>query len=78
MVGSSRWVPLVTTAAVAAALTGAAVFTVDQAGCDDPGTWVIRGGTVELVGGCVDREDLPVAPAPDDLGPAAPAVRLGD
>ncbi len=37
---------------VAAALTGAAVFTVSQAGCDDPGTLVATHHGPVLVGGC--------------------------
>jgi hypothetical protein len=37
---------------VAAALTGAAVFTVSQAGCDDPGTLVETHHGPVFVGGC--------------------------
>ncbi|GAA4819352.1 hypothetical protein GCM10023201_00800 [Actinomycetospora corticicola] len=36
----------------AAALTGAAVFTVERAGCDDPGTLVSTQHGPVLVGGC--------------------------
>jgi hypothetical protein len=45
-------------------LAGVAVFTVNQAGCADPGHYVQRDdGQVELVGSCVDPEHLPPAPA---------------
>jgi hypothetical protein len=50
--------------AVAALLSGAAVYLVQQAGCDDPGHYVRIGDTVELVGGCLRPGDLPVGPAP--------------
>ena len=43
---------LVAPLVVAAALTGAAVFTVSQAGCDDPGTLVETHHGPVLVGGC--------------------------
>jgi len=58
--------PVVATLAAAALLSGAAVFTVERAGCDDPGRYVHTGDTVELVGGCLEPGDLPV-------GPLAPA-----
>ncbi|KAA2263239.1 hypothetical protein F0L68_10490 [Solihabitans fulvus] len=54
--------PLIGALTTAAALTGAAVFTVAQAGCSDPGHYVKRDGVVELVGGCLDHRDLPPAP----------------
>lgn len=71
------WVRPAAAMVAAVALTGAAAFTVEQAGCDDPGVWVFRNGSVELVGGCVDREDLPVAPAPGPWRPA-PVAPAGD
>jgi hypothetical protein len=75
---SARWMPVGVTVAVAAVLAGAAAVTADRAGCDDPGTWVERGGAVELVGGCLDSADLPVAPPPARPAPDAPAaVPLG-
>ncbi len=77
MAGSARWMPLAATAAVAAMLTGAAAVTVDQAGCDEPGTWVFNAEGPQLVGGCLDSEDLPVVPPPAEPGPAQPAP-LGD
>jgi len=58
--------PVVATVAAAALLSGAAVYTVDRAGCDDPGRYVRTGDTIELVGGCLEPGDLPV-------GPPAPA-----
>jgi len=57
--------PIAATAAAAALLTGAAVFTVTQAKCDDPGRYVYHNGGYELVGGCLEPGDLPVGPAPD-------------
>jgi hypothetical protein len=50
--------PLVGAVAAAAALAGAAVFTVSQAGCADPGRYVPANGQLHLVGGCVDTSDL--------------------
>jgi hypothetical protein len=43
----------------AAALAGAAVFTVSQAACPDPGHYVSDGVTLQVVGGCVGRDELP-------------------
>jgi|GEM_PF-2696102 len=59
--------PIVATVAAAALLTGAAVYTVQRAGCDDPGHYERNGETVELVGGCLQPGDLPVGPAPEQL-----------
>jgi len=71
--------PVAATVAMAAVLTGAAAVTADRAGCADPGSWVVRSGSVELVGGCLDSENLPVAPPPARPAPdAPPAVPLGD
>jgi hypothetical protein len=56
-------VPLVGTLAAAAALAGVAVFSASSAGCVSPGQYVQRDGYVELVGGCIDPQDLPPAPA---------------
>jgi hypothetical protein len=58
--------PIVATLAAAALLSGAAAYTVQRAGCEDPGRYVHTGNTVELVGGCIERGDLPVGPAPVD------------
>ncbi|EHR52643.1 hypothetical protein SacmaDRAFT_4458 [Saccharomonospora marina XMU15] len=41
----------------ALALTGAAVYTVGQAACE-PGQYIRHDSHVELVGGCVDGEQL--------------------
>lgn len=76
-------IPLVTGIATATILSGAAVFTVVHAGCGEPGTYRVREGVVELVGGCITPEDLPVTPgqhpdpAPRPLGEEAtePVVR---
>jgi hypothetical protein len=54
--------PVVATVAAAALLSGAAVYTVHRAGCDDPGHYVTTNGHIELVGGCIERGDLPVGP----------------
>jgi hypothetical protein len=82
MGSSARWMQVAVTVAVAAVLVGAAAVTADRAGCDDPGSWVVRDGTVDLVGGCLDSADLPVAPPPAQPEPDAPdapaAVPLGD
>jgi hypothetical protein len=45
---------------VAAALTGVAVVTVQNAGCDEPGHYQLRADGYELVGGCVAPGDLVV------------------
>ncbi len=50
--------PLVASVVAAAALAGAAVFTVAQAGCSTPGHYVTSNGQVVLVGSCLDRDDL--------------------
>ena len=60
--------PIVGTLAAAALLSGAAVYTVHSAGCDDPGHYVRNGETVELVGGCIEPGDLPVGPSHADPG----------
>ena len=57
-----RWTPVIVTAGVAALLAGAAVFTVDRAGCSQPGSYVRVPGGVQLVGGCLNSADLPVVP----------------
>lgn len=67
-----RWVPIVVTAGVAALLAGAAVFTADSAGCADPGSYVRVPGGVQLVGGCLNSADLPVAPPPAPAKPVSP------
>lgn len=63
-------VPVVATAATAALLSGAAFYTVQRAGCEDPGHYVRTGDTVELVGSCLEPGDLPVGPAPQERDPA--------
>jgi hypothetical protein len=57
--------PLAGATLAAVTLAGVAVFTVHQAGCADPGRYIQHDdGQVELVGSCVDPEQLP--PAPDE------------
>jgi hypothetical protein len=50
---------LLVAVASAVTLTGAAFFTVNQASCADPATYIRTDGQIELVGGCVDPADLP-------------------
>ncbi|MFR9729985.1 hypothetical protein ACL03H_12205 [Saccharopolyspora sp. MS10] len=69
---SAGALPLAGGVAAAAILSATAVFAVSQAGCEDPGSYRQRDGVVELIGGCVRAEDLPVGPAPR-LGEAEPA-----
>jgi hypothetical protein len=54
--------PLLGAVAAATALAGAAVFTVSQAACPNPGHYVQSGGAVHLVGGCFSRSELPTTP----------------
>lgn len=74
-----RWLPVVVTSAVAVLLAGAAVFTADRAGCAEPGSYVRVPGGVQLVGGCLNSADLPVAPAPNPhFSPPLPKPPSGD
>lgn len=70
--------PLAGATLAAVVLAGVAVFTVQQAGCADPGRYVQRDdGQVELVGSCVDQDHLPKAPSdyqPNNAEPVAPAL----
>jgi hypothetical protein len=69
----------VVTAGVAVLLAGAAVFTAERAGCAEPGSYVQVPGGVQLVGGCLNGADLPVAPPPRKQStPPPPAKPLGD
>ncbi|MCA1189940.1 MULTISPECIES: hypothetical protein [unclassified Saccharopolyspora] len=63
---STGTLPLVGGIAVAAVLSAGAVFAVAQAGCDEPGSYRQQDGVVELIGGCVQAEDLPVSPEAQD------------
>jgi len=55
---------------VAAALAAVAVLTVQQAGCPDPGRYVLGDHGYELVGGCIAPGDLVIPePAPQPLPP---------
>lgn len=55
---SAGTLPLVAALTSALALTGAAFYTVDRAGCGNPGQYVRQGNRIELVGGCVDASTL--------------------
>ncbi|WP_214364258.1 hypothetical protein [Pseudonocardia sp. H11422] len=57
----------------AAALAVIAIVTVREAGCDDPGRYVLRSGGYELVGGCIAPGDI-VLPDPPATPPPAPAT----
>ncbi|MHA6796653.1 hypothetical protein ACVGVM_24535 [Pseudonocardia bannensis] len=62
----------------AAVLAVIAVVTVREAGCDDPGRYVLRGGGYELVGGCIAPGDIvlpepPATPPPDSTAGDVPA-----
>lgn len=59
---SAGMLPVVLALTSAALLTGAAVYTVDRAGCVDPGQYIRHDNHIELVGGCVDGSELPAAP----------------
>lgn len=61
-------VPLLGAVAAAAALAGAAVFTVSQAACPDPGRYVQQGISLKVVGGCYDRSLLPGTAVPEAQG----------
>jgi hypothetical protein len=63
-----RW-SVVVSALVAAAMSAIAVVTVTHAGCSEPGRYVQHGGQYELVGGCLEPGDLPVAPDTQPLPP---------
>ena len=64
---SAGLLPLVIGLASAAALTGAAYFTVDNASCG-PAQYIRHDSHVELVGGCVDGSSLPAAVTPKTGG----------
>ncbi|MCG8919996.1 hypothetical protein L6E12_29915 [Actinokineospora sp. PR83] len=68
---STGAVALASAAAAALTLAGVAVFTVSSAGCANAGEYVQRGSQVELVGGCLDPDDLPRAPEPTGHEPGA-------
>lgn len=77
----AHWMPVAVTTAVAALLACAAVITANQAACDEPGSYVFAPGGVELVGGCLRGDDLPVdlpvAPPPPEDPPTPPVQSLG-
>ncbi|RSM45218.1 hypothetical protein DMA12_14420 [Amycolatopsis balhimycina DSM 5908] len=65
---SAGLLPLVIGLASAAALTGAAYLTVDNASCGAPAQYIRHDSHVELVGGCVDGSSLPAAGTPKSGG----------
>ncbi|MGW4519963.1 hypothetical protein [Amycolatopsis sp. NPDC004378] len=65
---SAGLLPLVIGVASAAALTGAAYFTVGSASCGAPAQYIRHDSHVELVGGCVDGSKLPAAGTPKTGG----------
>jgi hypothetical protein len=69
---STGVLPLVAAITSAVALTGAAFYTVEQAGCGSPGQYIRHDDHIELVGGCVDGSELPGANLPQQHGPQAP------
>jgi hypothetical protein len=57
---AARVLPLIGALVAAATLTGAAVFTVNQAACPNPGHYQRVGEmSAALVGGCVAPQELP-------------------
>lgn len=62
--------PLLGAVAAAAALAGAAVFTVSQAACPDPGHYVQDGVSLHLVGGCFNGNGLPGTAVQPEAGAA--------
>ena len=65
---SAGLLPLVIGLASAAALTGAAYITVDNASCGTPAQYIRHDSHVELVGGCVDGAKLPTTGTPSSGG----------
>lgn len=65
--------PVLASVAVAVVLAGAAVVTVHQAGCTDPGRYIHTGHGIVLVGGCLQPGDLPVLGPREPPPPAVPA-----
>ncbi|WP_037068958.1 hypothetical protein [Pseudonocardia acaciae] len=71
-ISGTRW-SVAVSLLVAAAMATIAFITVQQAGCHNPGHYVARGDGYELVGGCIEPDDLPVAPDPTPTAPASDA-----
>jgi hypothetical protein len=76
--GRSGWMPVVITSGVAALLAGAAIVTADRAGCAEPGRYLPAPGGMQLVDGCLNGADLPVAPPPVPQLPAPSKKPVGD
>ncbi|MDT8911469.1 hypothetical protein [Amycolatopsis sp. PS_44_ISF1] len=64
--GAARSVPFVVGVVSALALTGAALFTVDAAGCGGPAQYIRHDNHIELVGGCVNGSELTPASAGEE------------
>jgi hypothetical protein len=63
--------PLLGALAAAAALAGAAVFTVSQAACPNPGHYVQEGVALHVVGGCFSRDEITGATVQQEAGATA-------
>jgi hypothetical protein len=61
----------------AAALAGAAFYTVNRATCADPAQYIRHDNYVELVGGCVNAADLPSV-QPGDAATTPNVVQHGN
>jgi|GEM_PF-4692581 len=57
--------PVVAGLAAALTLSGAAVYTVEAMPCDNAGQYVRHANSTELIGGCVNGDQLPGAPTQD-------------
>ena len=78
--GTDAW-SVAVSVLIAAVLATIALVTVERAGCDVPGHYVLSAQGYELVGGCLEPGDLqvvpvppqpPVAVSPDPRGPLRP------
>ena len=73
--------PLAGATVAAMALAGVAVFAVSHAGCSDTGRYVQHDGVIELVGSCLNPNELPSAPVQHqqpERKPAQPASNQVD
>ena len=68
--GTGAW-SVVVSLLVVAAMTTIAVVTVARAGCENPGRYVVGAGGYELVGGCIEPDDLPVTAATSPTPPVS-------
>jgi hypothetical protein len=63
--------PLLGAFAAAAALAGAAVFTVSQAACPNPAHYVREGVSLHVVGGCISHDEVTGATVQQEAGATA-------